>query len=178
MSIVNNAVDLTLERKIMPKIRVGIQVAVIAAGLLIFFTPRFGLLTRVVPDRIKWILTGVGLLLLIIALVIVVHMPTYYRRISRMVREQHPRLMRVTVRDDTMSGYAVAELRPHESDEAAPVEMVVRVLQKVDIPPNHPAQVYSKGENGPVVIKTVNGTLWPAPDERQEKLEKLFRVSS
>lgn len=174
----NNAVDLTLERKIVPKIRVGTQIAVIAAGLLIFFTPKIGLLNRVVPARIGWIATSIGFALLVLALVIVIHLPAYYRNISRMVREQQPRLMRVTVKDDLMSGYAVAELRPHEAEEDAPVEIVVRVIQKVDVPDNYPAEVFSKGTNGPVVIKTINGTLWPAPDEKQQKLEELFRVNT
>ena len=178
MPDLSNAVDLTLERKIVPKMRVGIQIAVIAAGLLIFFAPKFGLLSRVVPGRLLWILSAVGLALLAIAVVVVAYLPAYYRKISRMVREQQPRLMRVTVKDDVMSGYALAELRPHEADETAPVEMVVRVIQKVDVPDNYPAEVYSKGGDGPVVIKTVNGTLWPAPDEKQQKLEELFRVNT
>ena len=95
-----------------------------------------------------------------------------------MVREQQPTLMRVTVKDDTLSGYALAELRPHEAEEDSPAQIVVKVIQKIDVPPNYPAEVYSKGKDGPVVIKTVNGTLWPAPDERQQKLEELFRVNT
>ncbi len=177
MPDLSNAVDLTLERKIVPKMRVGIQIAIIAAGLLIFFAPKFGLFSHVVPGRLLWILSAVGLAMLAIAVVVVAYLPAYYRKISRIVREQQPRLMRVTVKDDMLSGYALAELRPHEADESAPVEMVVRVLQKVEVPDNYPAEVYTKGD-GPVVIKTVNGTLWPAPDEKQQKLEELFRVNT
>jgi hypothetical protein len=178
MAVPNDNISIHLERKIAPKMRVGIEIAVIAAGLLIFFTPRAGLLKNAVPERISLILTLLALAMLVCAGVVVIYLPAYYRKLSKLMRDETPTLMRVTVKEDSIRGQILAELRGHESGEDAPVQMVVRVLDKVDVPPNFPAEVYQGGQQDQVVIQTVHGILWPVPDERQQKLEELFRVRS
>lgn len=179
MPSLDNSVHIALERKILPKMRVGIQIAVIAAVLLIFFTPRAGVLRNQVNERISWILAAVGVTLLACAAIVVFYLPAYYRRLSRMLREESPTLMRVTlVEGGKGAADLVAELRPHESQATDPAEIEVPVLERVNVPPHFPAQVYGAQEDGPIVIETVHGILWPVPDERQQKMEDLFHVRS
>lgn len=170
-------IHVALERNIVPKLQVGIKVAVIGAVLLIFFTPNSGLLGKVVQYRICLVISLAALAMLGCAAFMIIYMPAYYRRLSKMLHSETPRLMRVTLkqpanRNDEM----LAELRPHESNEDEPAEIVVPVLNKIDVPAHFPAHIYGNENKGPLVIETAHGILWPAPDEKQVKLEELFRV--
>jgi hypothetical protein len=170
-------IHVALERNIVPKIQVGIKIAVIGAVLLIFFTPNTGLVGKLVQPRICWLISLVALAMLGCAAFVVIYVPAFYRRLSKMLKSETPRLMRVTLRNpDDRNGNLLAELRPHESAEDEPAEVVVPVLNKIDVPSHFPAHIYGNEKKGPVVIETAHGILWPAPDEKQVKLEELFRV--
>jgi hypothetical protein len=170
-------IHVALERNIVPKLQVGIKIAVIGAALLIFFAPNTGIFGKTVQPRICWIITLVALGMLVCAGFVVIYMPAFYRNLSKMLKSETPRLMRVTLRQpDNRNGNMLAELRAHESAEDEPAEVVVPVLNKIDVPPHFPAHIYGNEKKGPVVIETAHGILWPAPDEKQVKLEELFRV--
>ena len=170
-------IHVALERNIVPKLQVGIKIAFIGAVLLIFFTPNSGLLGKVVQQRICLVISLAALGMLACAAFMIIYMPAYYRRLSKMLKSETPRLMRVTLKQPTdRNGDMLAELRPHESSEDEPAEFVVPVLNKIDVPAHFPAQIYGNENRGPVVIETAHGILWPAPDEKQVKLEELFRV--
>jgi hypothetical protein len=168
-----------LERIIAPRLRAGVQVTVGGAALLIVFLPRYGLLSNVVVPRIGWLLTGVAALILASGVAMVIILPAYYRKLSRMMKQTNPEQMRVTLRFEPVRGGNVkilAELRPFDAEPHEPFQAVVPVMKSLDIPPHTPARVYGRPDEGPVVIDTVDGILWPEPDEKQRRLEEAFRV--
>lgn len=168
-----------LERIIAPRLRAGVQVTALGAVLLITFLPQYGLLSKVVVPRLGWILTSVATLILAIGTAMVIVLPAYYRKLSRMMKVTNPEQMRVTLRfEPARSGdvKVLAELRPFDAEPHEPFRAVVPVMKPLDIPPHTPARVYGRPEEGPVVIDTVDGILWPEPDEKQKRLEETFRV--
>lgn len=168
-----------LERIIAPRLRVGVQVTVAGAALLILFVPRYGLLASFVTPRFGWILTFVSTLIFAAGVTMVVVLPAYYRRLSRMMKQVNPEQMRVTLRFEPAPGGNVkvmAELRPFDAEADEPFHAVVPVMQPLDIAPHTPARVYGSPGDGPVVIDTIDGILWPEVDDKQRRLEERFRV--
>src|SRR5258706_746167 len=133
-------IHVALERKIVPKMQVGVKIAVIGATLLIFFAPKAGLLGHVVQPRICWIITIVAFIMLACAAFVVIYMPAFYRNLSKMLKSETPRLMRVTLlQPDARNGNMLAEIRSHDSEQDAPIEAVVHVLNKIDVTAHFPA---------------------------------------
>ena len=175
----NAQLHVGLERLIAPRVRVGVQVTAAGAFLLILFLPRYGLLANALPTRLDWILSAVAALIVACGIVMVIVLPAYYRRLSAIMKQSSPADMRVTLRFEPAPNGQVsvyAELRPFDAEATEPVQMVVPVMKPIDIPPHTPARVYGVAQNGPVVIDTIDGILWPEPDERQKRLEDAFRV--
>src|SRR5258708_25466539 len=138
-------IHVALERNIVPKIQAGIKIAVIGAVLLIFFAPNSGLVGKIVQPRICWIISLVAIAMLGCAAFVVIYIPAFYRRLSKTLKSETPRLMRVTLRQpDNRNGNMLAELRPHESEEDAPVEAVGPLMNQIDFPSHFPAPIYGK----------------------------------
>lgn len=171
-------VHTNLERQIAPKTQIGVKISIIGAALLIFFLPHFGLLySRIVP-QLCWILSIIGAILLACGVMVVIYLPAYYRRLSRLRRQTEAEQMRVTLRYEKGpegKTVAYADLRAPEADEADPAALSVPVMDPVEVPPDTPAFVYGVSTPGPVVIETAYGILWPAPDERQRRWEQTFK---
>ena len=127
-----------LERIIAPRLRVGVQVTVAGAALMILFVPRVGLLANQVMPRLGWVMTVVSTMILAAGVITVVVLPAYYRRLSRMMKQVSPEQMRVTLRFEPVAGGDVkimAELRPFDAEAHEPFQAVVPVMDSLDIAP-------------------------------------------
>src|SRR5262245_16834235 len=75
-----------LQRQIVPKTQVGVKIGVIGAALLIFFAPGQGVLHGRVLPQLCWVLSILGIVMMVCGGLVVIYLPAHYRRMSRLLK--------------------------------------------------------------------------------------------